>query len=352
MRGRKQGGGRVSGKQLPMASKTPPALRPKPKRERLPTWFRTTLPSGEQQALFNATKAAVKDNALHTVCQEAQCPNIHDCWASGDATFMIAGQECTRGCRFCAVGTIKTPPPLDENEPHNLASAVESMNLRHVVITVVNRDDLPDSGAEHYKKCITAVHERQPMVSLELLCSDLAGDHEALAHLLEGSPLSVFAHNVECVPRLDKTVRDHRASFSQSLEILRQAKILRPDIITKSSLMVGVGERDEEIIEALHLLRDAGVDLITIGQYLAPSGKHLPVDRFPEPEMYDHWAKKAIEMGFSGIASGPLVRSSFKAGLLLRKTLNPENTETMPGAYVYVAHVENDTPAPLKGGMN
>ena len=341
----------MPGKQLPMASKTPPALRPKPKRERLPSLFRTTLPSGEQQAIFNSTKAAVKDNTLHTVCQEARCPNIHDCWASGDATFMIAGKECTRGCRFCAVGTIKKAPPLDPEEPSHLATAVESMNLRHAVITVVNRDDLADSGADHYKKCISAVHERKPDVTLELLCSDLAGDHQALAHLLEGSPLSVFAHNVECVPRLDKTVRDHRASFSQSLEILRQAKVLRPDIITKSSLMVGVGERDEEITEALHLLRDAGVDLITIGQYLAPSDKHLAVDRFPEPEMYDVWAKEAIAMGFSGIASGPLVRSSFKAGLLLRKTRDTENSETMPGAYVYVARHENDTPTPLNGGV-
>ena len=347
----KQGGSGMSSKQVPMASKTPPALRPKPKRERLPDWFRTTLPSGEQQAIFNSTKAAVKDNTLHTVCQEARCPNIHDCWASGDATFMIAGKECTRGCRFCAVGTIKAAPPLDPEEPSHLATAVESMNLRHAVITVVNRDDLADSGADHYKKCITAVHERKPDVTLELLCSDLAGDHEALAHLLEGSPLSVFAHNVECVPRLDKTVRDHRASFSQSLEILRQAKVLRPDIITKSSLMVGVGERDEEITEALHLLRDAGVDLVTIGQYLAPSAKHLAVDRFPEPEMYDVWAQEAIAMGFSGIASGPLVRSSFKAGLLLRKTRDGENSETMPGAYVYVARHENDTPTPLNGGV-
>ena len=341
----------MSGKPLPMAERTPPASRPKPKRERLPPWFKTALPSGEQQAIFNTTKAAVKDNTLHTVCQEARCPNIHDCWASGDATFMIAGQECTRGCRFCAVGTIKTPPPLDPEEPTNLANAVESMNLRHAVITVVNRDDLADSGADHYKQCIEAVHQRQPHVTLELLCSDLAGDHEALAHLLEGSPLSVFAHNVECVPRLDATVRDHRASFGQSLEILRVAKQLRPDILTKSSIMVGVGETDEEITETLGMLKDAGVDLVTIGQYLAPSHKHLAVDRFPEPKMYDEWAQHAISIGFSGIASGPLVRSSFKAGLLLRKTHDPNNSESMPGAYVYVANQANEAPVHLKSGM-
>ena len=334
----------MTGKQLPMASSSPV---PAPKR-RLPDWFRTSLPSGEQQAAFNSTKAAVKDNMLHTVCEEARCPNIHECWASGDATFMIAGQECTRGCRFCAVGTIKRPPPLDPQEPQHLAQAVSSMNLRHAVITVVNRDDLPDSGADHYKQCIDAVAQTSPEVTLELLCSDLAGDLDALAHLLAQSPLSVFAHNVECVPRLDSTVRDARASFGQSLSILQEAKRLRPDIITKSSLMVGVGETDDEIDEALGLLRNAGVDLVTIGQYLAPSKNHLAVDRFPEPERYDEWAQTAMNLGFAGVASGPLVRSSYKAGLLVRKTRNPDNDETMLGAYVRVAEAQPPAPTPLK----
>tara|TARA_B100000900_G_scaffold172719_2_gene146682 strand:- start:1533 stop:2540 length:1008 start_codon:yes stop_codon:yes gene_type:complete len=306
-------------------------------RKRLPSWFKTTLPNGEQQRVYNDTKSSVKDNKLHTVCEEARCPNIHDCWSSGDATFMIAGQECTRGCRFCAVGSIKTPPPLDTEEPKNLADAVESMNLRHAVITVVNRDDLPDSGSDHYKRCIEEVNNRQPEVTLELLCSDLAGDLDDLAHLLEDSPLSVFAHNVECVPRLDRVVRDRRASFTQSISILREAKRLRPDIITKSSLMVGVGETDEELVEAMKLVRDAGVDLLTIGQYLAPSSRHLAVDRFPEPELYDFWAEKAIELGFLGVACGPFVRSSFKAGLLLRKLIDPNNNESMPGANVMVS---------------
>ena len=323
----------MSGKQLPMAANNVDSK----KRKRLPSWFKTTLPSGTQQAIFNETKAAVKENKLHTVCQEARCPNIHDCWSSGDATFMVAGQECTRGCRFCAVGSIKTPPPLDIEEPENLADAVESMNLKHVVITVVNRDDLEDSGSSHYKKCIQAVHERQPNLTLELLCSDLAGDIGDLESLLDGSPLSVFAHNVECVPRLDRTVRDRRASFSQSLKILEEAKRIRPDMITKSSLMVGVGETDEEIVEAMKLLRRANVDLLTIGQYLAPSSKHLAIDRFPEPELYDYWAEIAIELGFLGVASGPFVRSSFKAGLLLRKLIDPENKESMPGAHVLIS---------------
>jgi lipoic acid synthetase len=323
----------MSGKQLPMAGNKADSK----KRKRLPSWFKTTLPSGSQQEIFNETKAAVKNNKLHTVCEEARCPNIHDCWSSGDATFMIAGQECTRGCRFCAVGSIKTPPPLDVQEPENLADAVESMNLRHVVITVVNKDDLEDSGSSHYKKCIEAVHKRQPDLTLELLCSDLAGDVGDLENLLIDSPLSVFAHNVECVPRLDRTVRDHRASFSQSLKILEQAKKIRPDIITKTSLMVGVGETDEEIIEAMKIIRSADVDLLTIGQYLAPSSKHLAIDRFPEPELYDQWAEIAIELGFLGVASGPFVRSSFKAGLLLRKLKDPENDENMPGAHVLIS---------------
>ena len=288
-------------------------------RPRLPDWFRTRLPSGDLQQKFKETKDTVTDNMLHTVCQEARCPNIHECWAAKDATFMVAGQECTRGCRFCAVGSIKTPPPLDENEPHNLADAIATMGLNHAVITVVNRDDLPDSGAGHYRKCLEAVRERSPEVTLELLCSDLAGDHQDLADLLSGLELEVFAHNVECVPRLDSKVRDRRATFEQSIGILKEAKRLRPDILTKSSIMVGLGETDEEITQALQMLRDAKVDLVTIGQYLAPSPKHLAVDRFPEPSRYDEWSLQIEEMGFLGWACGPLVRSSYRAGELLAR---------------------------------
>ena len=288
-------------------------------RTRLPDWFRVTLPSGELQKRYTETKNTVTDNMLHTVCQEAKCPNIHECWAAKDATFMVAGQECTRGCRFCAVGTIKRPPPLDENEPANLAEAISKMELKHAVITVVNRDDLTDSGAAHYRKCLEAVRENTPDVTLELLCSDLAGDHSDLENLLDGLELEVFAHNVECVPRLDSTVRDARASFSQSIGILKKAKELRPDILTKSSIMVGLGETNQEISEALALLKDADVDLVTIGQYLAPSANHLAVDRFPEPSQYDAWSKEIEDLGFLGWACGPLVRSSYRAGELLAK---------------------------------
>ena len=284
----------------------------------LPDWFKITLPTGEALATFNDVRITVRENQLHTVCQEARCPNMHECWSRGTATFMIAGQECTRGCRFCAVGSIKTPPPLDAAEPESLARAVGLMGLEHAVITVVNRDDLPDSGASHYRLCLEAVRERCPEVSLELLCSDLAGDVDVLAELLDGLDLQVFAHNVECVPRLDSRVRDPRASFQQSLRMLREAKRLRPDLLTKSSLMVGLGERDEEIDAAMLLCREAGVDLMTIGQYLQPNQRLLSVERYPPPAAFEHWRLKALELGFLGVASGPLVRSSYRAGTMLK----------------------------------
>jgi lipoic acid synthetase len=235
---------------------------------------------------------------------------------------MIAGKECTRGCRFCSVETLKAPPPLDPDEPDHLADAVLRMRLSHVVITVVNRDDRPDGGAMHYRQCVERVRERAQGVTIELLSSDLAGNWQALEDLLVGLPLEVFAHNVECVPRLDKRVRDPRASFSQSLEVLRRAKQLRPDMVTKSSLMVGLGETNDEIVAALGQLRSVGVDLVTLGQYLSPGRpgeRFLPVDRYATPEEFNAWADAAMSMGFAGVASGPMVRSSFRAGELLEQ---------------------------------
>ena len=285
-------------------------------RKRLPGWFRTSLPIGAAQIRYNETRSNVHEHGLHTVCEEARCPNVHDCWGRGTATFMVAGEVCTRGCRFCAVGTVKTPPPIDADEPTELAEAVERMGLSHAVITVVNRDDLPDGGASHYRDCIVAVNQRSPEVGLELLCSDLDGDLEALAMLLDGLPLRVFAHNVECVPRLDALVRDPRASFKQSLRILSEARRLRPDIRIKSSIMVGLGESDDEVTEAIGMLYEAGVEMVTLGQYLQPGDRHLPVERFPEPRQFAEWDREAREMGFKAVASGPLVRSSYRAGLL------------------------------------
>jgi lipoic acid synthetase len=278
------------------------------------------LPAGSKLAVLNSTQHAVADNGLHTVCEEARCPNLNDCWSRGTATFMVAGKECTRGCRFCSVETLRKPEPPDVNEPEQLANAVESMGLAHVVITVVNRDDLADGGGGHYKRCVEAVHERLPTVTIELLCSDLGGDKEALRDLLDRIPLSVFAHNVECVPRLDGLVRDPRASFAQSLSVLMQAKEQRPDLWTKSSIMVGLGETDEEVSGAMRQLRSAGVQMLTLGQYLAPGRpgeRYLPVDRFVPPERFTEWAEEAKSLGFVAVAAGPLVRSSYRAGLLL-----------------------------------
>jgi len=304
---------------LPAANPLPVVDAP---RRRLPEWLRVNLPAGRAQEVFNVTQGAVVGNQLHTVCEEARCPNIHDCWARGTATFMVAGQSCTRGCRFCSVETLKAPPLPDFDEPERLADAVERLKLDYVVITVVNRDDMADGGAGHYRRCVEAVHSRLPATGIELLSSDLAGNWDALAALVDGIPLSVFAHNVECVPRMDHVVRDPRASFAQSLEVLSRARQLRPDIPTKSSLMVGVGETDDEVVDAMRQLHAAGVELLTLGQYLAPGRpgtRFLPVDRYVEPRQFLQYEMQAREMGFKGVASGPLVRSSYRAETLLEE---------------------------------
>lgn len=313
-------------------------------RPRLPGWLRADLPTGGALRLFNRTQSAVEGNALHTVCEEARCPNIHDCWGRGTATFMVAGQSCTRGCRFCSVATLKAPPPLDLDEPEHLANAVVRMGLKYTVVTVVNRDDLTDGGAGHYRACVEAVHRRVPDVGIELLGSDLAGNFAALRSLLGATgsaddaapkplPLRVYAHNVECVPRLDRQVRDPRASFDQSIAVLREAKRLRPDLATKSSLMVGLGETDTEVREALGRLRDeAHVDIVTLGQYLTPGRpgeRFLPVDRYVPPEEFDRYRDEAYALGFAGVASGPMVRSSFRAGLLYEATRSGRRVEDL-----------------------
>jgi lipoic acid synthetase len=287
------------------------------RKRRLPFWLRANLPQGTASGKFQRLRRTVTEGRLHTVCEEARCPNIHECWGRGTATFMVAGKACTRTCRFCAVQTLRSPPPPDPDEPQQLASAVASMALSHAVITVVNRDDLSLSGADHYRQCLCAVHQRVPKVTLELLSSDLGGETAALAHLLDATPIAVFAHNVECAPRLDPVVRDRRASFDQSLAVLAAAKRLCPELWTKTSLMLGLGEDDVEVADVIAQVRDAGVDILTLGQYLAPTLRHHPVQRFVTPEEFADWDRKAREIGFKAVASGPLVRSSYRAGLLL-----------------------------------
>jgi len=310
-------------------------------RKRLPSWFKTSLPTGLAQSRYNDTKGNVVAHGLNTVCEEARCPNVHDCWGRGTATFMVAGEVCTRGCRFCAVGTVKTPPELNSEEPGELADAVFKMGLSYAVITVVNRDDLQDGGAMHYRDCILEVAKRSPDVGLELLCSDLDGNLDALEKLLYELPLRVFAHNVECVPRLDKVVRDRRASFKQSLEILSNAKQIRPELLTKTSMMVGLGETDEEIEDAMKMIREAGVDMITLGQYLQPSFKHIPVERFPEPDRFADWDQIARSLGFRAVASGPLVRSSYRAGLLWEEAMGGEPVVTRDSTGSAVSHISS-----------
>ncbi|MCE9615750.1 MAG: lipoyl synthase [Lentisphaerae bacterium] len=286
------------------------------KRPPLPPWFRIKLPAGDKLLTYQGTDAAVRDHGLHTVCEEAHCPNIHDCWARGSATFMIAGQTCTRDCHFCSVEHNRAPAPLDPAEPAGLAAAIERMKLAYAVITVVNRDDLPDGGASHYRACLDAVHARLPEVGLELLCSDLDGNEAALAALLDGAPLKVFAHNVETVERLQSSVRDRKASFKKSLRMLAASKDLHPELMTKSSVMMGMGETNADVTAALKALSDARVDLLTFGQYLAPTPQHYPIMSYPPPEQFDAWKEEALALGFRAVASGPLVRSSFRAGSL------------------------------------
>jgi lipoic acid synthetase len=290
------------------------------KRAPLPPWFKTRLPqAGEPAKTFASTTASAAP--LNTVCEEAKCPNRTSCWSKGTATFMVAGKTCTRNCRFCSVEHQHAPPPPDADEPARLAEAIAALKLDYAVITVVNRDDLNDGGALHYRACLDAVHQLSPQTGLELLGSDLAGNEKALALLLDGAPLNVFAHNVETVERLTPNVRDRKASFNVSLRILEAAKELRPDLLTKSSLMVGLGETDRDVTDTLKALCAAGVDLLTIGQYLAPTPHHYPVLSFPNPGKFDEWKAEALDLGFRAVASGPLVRSSYHAGDLYKEAV-------------------------------
>jgi lipoic acid synthetase len=288
----------------------------------LPAWFRTKLPeAGQGTKTLSRTTSTVTGHSLFTVCEEAKCPNLNSCWSRGTATFMIAGQSCTRACRFCSVEHDRRPPPPDPAEPTKLADAIAQMKIDYAVITVVNRDDLPDGGAAHYRACLDAVRKKLPNLGIELLCSDLNGNEEALATLLDGAPLKVFAHNVETVERLTPNVRDRKASFATSIRILEKAKQLRPDLMTKSSLMTGLGETETDVLSTLKALRGAGVELLTIGQYLAPTTSHYPVLSFVTPAQFDAWKEKALALGFRAVASGPLVRSSFQAGDLYRRAV-------------------------------
>lgn len=280
--------------------------------DRKPNWLRVRLPNAEGQAEFMKLKAEMRRLDLNTVCEEAQCPNMFECWSAGTATIMILGETCTRGCRFCAVNTGNPQGVVDPREPEHVGRALGEMNLAYVVLTMVDRDDIFDGGADHVSKTIQRIKHHAPELLVETLVGDFQGRQRDVAYLVrEGAP-DVYAHNVEVVPRLQRTIRDARCSWERSVDTLKWAKDAGTKV-TKSSLMVGIGEREEETIEAMQLLRDADVDVLTIGQYLRPSKKHAPVERYVHPDEFARYEAAGLKMGFQFVASGPLVRSSYRA---------------------------------------
>ena len=287
----------------------------------MPQWLKDLV--GRNKAALRSSAAmhaqeSLDKFTLHTVCHAARCPNRGECFNCGDATFMVLGDICTRGCRFCAV-TKAHPLPPDENEPARVAQAVKEWGIRYAVLTMPTRDDLTDGGAAHFARVIGAIHALTPEVKVEPLISDLRGDEASLKTVLDACP-DVLAHNVETVPQLYSAVRVG-ADYRRTLTLLEHSKKLAPDILTKTGFMVGLGETPQQITALMKDLRAAGVDLLTIGQYLAPSAAHYPVARYPEPAEYRAWEQEALSLGFKGVASGPLVRSSYRAGELYRKAV-------------------------------
>jgi lipoic acid synthetase len=274
-----------------------------------PDWLKVKVPAGKTVARL---EGLLRERGLHTVCEEARCPNMGECWDSGTATFMVLGDTCTRGCRFCAVKTHSKGNPVDHDEPSKVAEACAAMKLRYVVLTMVDRDDLDDGGSGHVAATIAAIKQRDPEMLVEALVGDFQGRQDQIESVLEGKP-DVFAHNVETVLRLTPRVRDHRCSYVRSLQVLKTAKQLAPGIVTKSSLMLGLGESEREVEQAIDDLREHDVDVVTFGQYLRPSLLHLPVREHVTPARFAALEQRAQKKGFLYVASGPLVRSSYKA---------------------------------------
>ena len=290
--------------------------------QRKPSWLKIFVPSQELAPKYNEVKQQVKSTKLATVCEEARCPNIGECWSGGTATIMLMGDTCTRGCRFCAVKTSKTPSPLNMEEPANVAATVSKWGLDYIVLTTVDRDDLPDQGANHIAKTIRKIKRTSPELLLEALVGDFRG-HRDLVQLVAETDLNVYAHNIETVERLNPVVRDRRAGYQQSLSVLEHAKSIGGSrgMLTKSSIMLGLGESDREIEQTLVDLRTSGVDVVTFGQYLQPTKYHMKLVRYVTPTEFDNWKNIAEGMGFAYVASGPLVRSSYRAGEFYMKAI-------------------------------
>ena len=283
-----------------------------------PQWLKIRLTTTDD---FISIKNTLKQHTLHTVCEEAHCPNISECWNTGTATFMLMGNVCTRGCKFCAVKIGNPMKKLDSEEPKKLAKALAEIKLfDYVVLTSVNRDDLEDGGSAHIAECIKEIKKSYPEIIVEVLIPDFKGDINALRRIVDAKP-EVIAHNIETVERLQRKVRDTRANYKQSLAVLENAKKINPKIYTKSSIMLGLGENDEEVIQAMKDLRAIHVDILTLGQYLRPSDWHIPISEFVAPEKFEYFRQKALELGFLLCASGPFVRSSYKAGELFMKNV-------------------------------
>ncbi len=299
-------------------STTPPSrFAPKP------SWLKVRAPGGET---YGRLKETFRELDLHTVCEEARCPNVGECWAEGTATVMLLGDVCTRGCRFCAVTTGDPRGAVDVREPEHVARALARLELQYVVMTMVDRDDLLDGGASHVARTVTRLRELRPDILIETLLGDFAGHMDYVDTTVDAKP-DVWAHNIEVVRRLQRTIRDVRCSYQRSLDVLARVKQRDPSRITKSSVMVGIGENDDEVIETLRDLRAVGVSLVTLGQYLRPSPKHAAVDRFVEPSTFARYQEEAMKIGFTYAASGPLVRSSYKAAeVFVRSILRPGDT--------------------------
>ncbi len=280
-----------------------------------PEWIRAKLPT---ETKFKEVNKLIDGQGLHTVCKEAFCPNRTECWESGTATFLLMGSYCTRACKFCDVETRNPHQFLDEEEPRKLAEAVNELNLKFTVLTSVTRDDLPDGGAEHLAKCIRMIKRKNPTTLVEILIPDFKGNILSLKKIIEAKP-EVIGHNIETTEILTPKIRDRRAKYQQSLFVLKTIKEIDSTILTKSSLMLGFGETDEQIFSSLNDLKRANVDIVTLGQYLQPSRKALPVQEYVEPSEFVYWEKIAQKIGFSAVVSGPLVRSSYQAGIQYSK---------------------------------
>ena len=282
---------------------------------RKPDWLRIRIKGG---ATYEKVQGIVHEHGLATVCEEAKCPNMSECWSSGTATIMLMGDVCTRACRFCAVNTGNPRGWLDPEEPVKTARSVELMGLRYVVLTSVNRDDLDDGGAGHYAACVRAVKERNPDTAVEALTPDFLGVLSDVETVVDAG-IEVFAQNIETVRRLTHPVRDPRAGYQQTLDVLAHAKAYRPDVLTKTSLMLGLGETEAEILECMDELLAAGVDILTFGQYLRPTAHHYPIERYVSPEEFEQYRQWGLEKGFLEVVSGVFVRSSYRAEQVLEK---------------------------------